>query len=348
MAVGWIILASRKEARWVRKKFFIVAIAAIIAVSLALMVPAAKRALYRSNPVQATVLAGLARNYIWSWTAPAGVTTTELNPNYHGPGAAGLAPLSRASMANLAEDWPSYNRTLTSERYSPLDQINTKNVGRLTVLCTYDTREYTSFESGLIMVNGALIGTTHSDIFSLDPATCSENWRTHEDVAPQILSANRGVAYTDGTLFRGLYDGRAAAYDLRTGKLIWQTAITDPDRAEFVAGAPIAWNGLIFIGNAGGDAKGFKGRMYALDAKTGKIVWEFYLVPKSDGDATRAPQGASPLDTSTWNNAPGIPISGGGTWTSYTLDPATGDLYIPVGNPSRASASTMRSVILCA
>ena len=43
--------------------------------------------------------------------------------------------------------------------------------------------------------------------------------------------------------------------------------------------APIAWDGLVYVGNAGGDYKGGKGHMYALDAKTGKIVWEFFLVP---------------------------------------------------------------------
>ena len=98
--------------------------------------------------------------------------------------------------------------------------------------------------------------------------------------------------------------------------------------------APIAWQGLVFIGNAGGDFKGGKGRMYALDAKTGKIVWEFYLVPKVEGDPVRGPEGASPLDTSTWKNMPGAPISGGGAWTSTTLDPASGLLYVPVGNPA--------------
>ena len=98
--------------------------------------------------------------------------------------------------------------------------------------------------------------------------------------------------------------------------------------------APIAWQGLVFIGNAGGDFKGGKGRMYALDAKTGKIVWEFFLVPKTEGDPVRGPEGASPLDTSTWKNVPGAPISGGGAWTSTTLDPASGLLYVPVGNPA--------------
>jgi outer membrane protein assembly factor BamB len=113
-------------------------------------------------------------------------------------------------------------------------------------------------------------------------------------------------------------------------------------KGEFVPGAPIAWNGLVFIANGGGDAKGAKGRMYALDAKTGKIVWEFYLVPNTEGDPARGPQGASPLDLSSWRNPPGIPISGGGSWTSYTLDSDTGELYVPVGNPSPVYAIDVR------
>ena len=49
-------------------------------------------------------------------------------------------------------------------------EINAANVGNLKVLCTYDTGQYTGFTSGLIEVEGALIGTTEYDIFSLDPA----------------------------------------------------------------------------------------------------------------------------------------------------------------------------------
>jgi glucose dehydrogenase len=105
-----------------------------------------------------------------------------------------------------AGDWPSYNRTLTSDRYSQLSQINTMNVGKLKVLCTYDVNQLAAFESGLIMVDNALIGTTQFDIFSLNPATCAENWRTHEDYPPSLLPANRGAAYMDGMLFRGAQD----------------------------------------------------------------------------------------------------------------------------------------------
>ncbi|MGP0083763.1 MAG: pyrroloquinoline quinone-dependent dehydrogenase [Steroidobacteraceae bacterium] len=283
-------------------------------------------------------------NYGRFWTAPSGTTTTELAAGPKDTGAAASSGPSASLLPNATdEDWPSYNRTLTSERYSHLSQINTKNVSGLKVLCTYDTKQYTSFQTGPIMVNGALIGTTEHDIFSLDPANCHENWRTSEDYDPSgYLAVNRGAAYMDGLLFRGTEDGRVLAYDFKTGKRAWETTIADPNRGETTPAAPIAWSGLVFIGNAGGYNKGVKGRMYALDAKTGKIVWEFYLVPKTEGDPTRGPQGATPLDTSTWKNTSGTPIAGGATWTSYTLDPATGQLYVPVGNPAPVFAANVR------
>ena len=240
---------------------------------------------------RAIPLGGMAMNYIWSWSAPAGTITTQLAAAYTGAGAVAPSSVSAAPAQCERGDWPSYNRTLTSERYSPLRQINTRNVGKLKVLCTYDTRQYTSFETGMIMVNDALIGTTEHDIFSLDPANCRENWRTHEDYTPaSLLAVNRGAAYMDGRLFRGTEDGRVLAYDFKTGKRLWATSIADPKIGESTPAAPIAWNGLVFIGNAGGDNKGVKGRMYALDAKTGKIVWEFYLVPKAEGDPIRGPR----------------------------------------------------------
>ncbi|HLY00448.1 MAG TPA: PQQ-binding-like beta-propeller repeat protein [Roseiarcus sp.] len=322
-----------------RRGLLVAALAAVVIVAAG---AAGGRALYRAYPVRVSLSVALARNYLRSWGAPPGATTTERNPAYTEPAAAAPALMTVAAPGAAGDDWPSYNRTLSSDRYAPLSEINAHTVGKLKVLCTYDTRQYTSFESGLIMVNGALIGTTLTDIFSIDPATCAENWRTREDMPPSILTAMRGAAYWDGMLFRGSPDGQVLAYDFETGKRIWRTTIADVRKGEFVAAAPIAWNGLVFIGDAGGDAKGGKGRMYALDAKSGKIVWEFFLVPRTEGDPARGPQGASPLDNSTWSNAPGFPISGGATWTSYTLDEKAGELYVPVGNPSPAYAISVR------
>src|SRR5271163_938956 len=223
-------------------------------------------ALYYAYPVQVSTYAGLTRNYLISWSAPPGTTTTESNAGYNGASAVAPSPPAEAASAGAnAGDWPSYNKTLTSERYSPLSQIDTKNVGKLKVLCTYDVNQFAAFESGLIMVDNALIGTTEFDIFSLNPATCAENWRTHEDYPPALLPANRGAAYLDGMLFRGTQDGRVLAYDFKTGRRIWETTIADPKHGESVPSAPIAWDGLVYVGNAGGDFKGGKGHMFALE-----------------------------------------------------------------------------------
>jgi len=222
---------------------------------------------------QAVPLVAMAVNYVRSWSAPPGTLSVEssvalpstvVNPA-PSPPATSLA--NPPPPAITADDWPSYNKTLTSERFSPLSQISVWNVRRLKILCAYDTQQHTSFETGPLMVNGALIATTEHDIFSLNPSNCTENWRTHEDYQPAtIQGVNRGAAYLDGRLFRGTEDGRVLAYDFKTGKRLWETSVADPKRGETTPAAPIAWNGMVFIGNAGGDVKGVKGRMYALDA----------------------------------------------------------------------------------
>ncbi len=315
----------------VTKKKLLIIIGVLFVVGIAIA-----GVLYLAFPVAMTTYGGMGLNYLKSMGSPSGTVSTEANPAYKAPTAAtpAAAP-SDASWPNAeAGDWPSYNRTPSSQRYSPLDQINTKNAGQLKILCTYDLNEFTSFESSLIMVNGALIGTTEYDIFSLNPATCAENWRTRLDYPGSLLPSNRGAAYMDGMLFRGTQDARVLAFDFKTGKQVWQTRIGEPKHGESVPSAPIAWDGLVYIGNSGGDYKGGKGHMYALDGKTGKIVWEFFLAPQVPGDEVLGPLSKTPLDASTWNMAPGLPISGAGTWTSYTLDLKNGLVYVPGGNPA--------------
>lgn len=268
-------------------------------------------------------------NYGRASDLPAGTFSVEAGPDAAQPIAHRAVPVVKEA------GWLSFNRTLTSERFTPLDQINRENASRMKVECTYDTGEFTSFQAGPLVIDGVMIATTEKDIFSIDPGTCKEIWRTHEEYTPaNIVKVNRGAAFLDGRLFRGTQDGRVLAYDFKTGKRLWETTIADPLIGESAPSAPIAWQGMVFIGTAGGDVKGVKGRMYALDAATGKIRWEFYLVPQGPKDKVRGPHGKTPLDTATWQNKPDIPITGGGTWTTYSLDPEKGLIYIPGGNPA--------------
>ncbi|NEX94021.1 PQQ-binding-like beta-propeller repeat protein [Caulobacter sp. 17J65-9] len=286
---------------------------------------------------------GMARAYVDSIGDPQGTLTTETNPAYKPVAFAAPAVPATPAPAPTSDEWPSYNKTLTTERFSPLTQINNTNAGKLKVVCTYDTGSWGAFESGLLMVRGALIGTTQYDIFSLDPNTCKVNWRTHENYPGYLLPTNRGAAYMDGVLYRGTQDGRVLAYDFNTGKRLWATPLVNTaKRGETLPAAPIAWNGMVFIGNAGGDVKGGKGKLFALDGKTGKVLWQYFNVPRTPDDLVLGPVAGSAQNHANWKSPEGFPISGGGTWTSLSLDPATGRLYQPVGNPAPDFAIDVR------
>src|SRR5271168_4733148 len=91
---------------------------------------------------QAVPIAAMAINYVRYLSAPAGTLETETAPTQNS-----AAPRSGAAAPTSPEagDWPSYNKTLTSNRFSGLTQINRDNAGKLKVLCTYDTGQYTGF-----------------------------------------------------------------------------------------------------------------------------------------------------------------------------------------------------------
>jgi alcohol dehydrogenase (cytochrome c) len=241
-------------------------------------------------------------------------------------------------------DWPSYNRTLQSDRYAPQTEITPANASKLREVCSYSLDHPTSFETGPIEQDGVIYITSTYETVALNAENCAVKWRVTEHYKQAMpLDVNRGAAIADGELIRGTQDGRVLAYDLQTGKRAWERWIANPKLAETVPAAPITWQGLVFVGNAGGDYKGVKGRMYALDAKTGKIVWEQYLVPRVAGDAAYGPAAPAPkFPADSWKNAPDVPISGGATWTSYTLDTATGTLYVPGGNPAPDFAQQLR------
>ena len=129
------------------------------------------------------------------------------------------------------------------------------------------------------MVDNALIGTTEFDIFSLDPATCAENWRTHEDYPPLFCRSTEAPPTWTACCFAAPRTGGCWPMTSRP-EANWETTIADPKKGESVPAGPDRLGRPRLHRQCRRRFKGVKGRMYALDAKTGEIVWEFYLVPK--------------------------------------------------------------------
>lgn len=237
--------------------------------------------------------------------------------------AIGWAGKSAAGGGPADTSWPSYNGTADGQRFSALDQINAENASKLTEVCRLKVDESGSFHTSLVLVEGTLYLTTARDTLAIDPTTCELRWR-HVYVPEQdeVFAVNRGVAYANGRLFRGTGDGRLLAIDAATGKTVWQQQAADPAQGEFFSAAPIAWEGLFIIGTAGGDW-GIRGRIMAFDQQTGREVWRFHTIPRG-----------KEIGADTWKDAGTARYGGGGSWSTYSMDMATGEVFVPVGNPA--------------
>ena len=221
-------------------------------------------------------------------------------------------------------DWRYYNHTIDGKRFSPLAMIDEGNVGKLKEVCRVRVSGPGPFSAGTILVNGMLYTTAAQATIAIEPTNCDIVWKAlYPYEESEIYNANRGVVYADGRIFRGTGDGRLVAYDAMTGHELWRTKVGDPKRGEYADAAPLAWDGKVFIGIAPGDL-GIAGRMMSFDAATGRKLWSFNVIP------TPGEFGNDTWPGESWKTG------GGGTWSSYTLDPETGELFVPVANPAPA------------
>ena len=83
-------------------------------------------------------------------------------------------------------------------------------------------------------------------------------------------------------------DGRVAAVSQETGEFVWTTQIgyDPPKKGQAVSGAPLYVDGRIYVGLANGDWA-FRGKVVALDASDGRLLWEFYTIPRPRRAGTR-------------------------------------------------------------
>jgi alcohol dehydrogenase (cytochrome c) len=221
-------------------------------------------------------------------------------------------------------DWPSYNRTLAGDRFSPLAEITPSNVGQLAQICTYNLPEVAALQSGPLVVSGAMYVSTDTITYAIDARTCAERWHKSRHVAAPGggPAVNRGVAFSNGRVYRGTSDAHVIALDAADGHTVWDVTLDVAGPGVQVPMAPIVWRNMVFIGNAGGDRAGVIGHVYALNASNGSVVWKFDVVP--------------PAARATWGKgaASAYPISGGAFWTSFTLDEGHGTLFVSAGNPA--------------
>jgi len=218
-----------------------------------------------------------------------------------------------------------YGMGYNNQRYSPLTQINTKNVGKLVPVWAYSLNNSQSHESQPIVHDGVMFVTTHDATVAINPLTGKQIWKTAVELPQDVFKyaccgiLNRGVAVYDGKVYRTTLDAHVVALDAKTGKQLWKSKAADYQDGHAQTGAPLVVNGVVMTGIAGGEY-GTRGFIDGWDANDGKRLWRLF---------TTAAQGEKGGDT--W---PGDTAQKGGapTWLTGAYDPGLDLVYWGTGN----------------
>jgi alcohol dehydrogenase (cytochrome c) len=219
------------------------------------------------------------------------------------------------------DDWLMYSRTYDAQRYSPLKQINKKNVSQLRTAWVLGLPQGMTETVPLVHDGVMYLIIPGGNVEAVNATTGDVIWEYQRKYKnPQIgpVERTKALAMYKDMLYFTAPDGYVVAIDAKNGKMRWETFKTD---SQNTSGALVVDGKVISGGTCG------KGRescfIEADDADTGKQVWRFYTIPAPGEPGYDSWNGADVTNftASTW----GLPGS---------FDPVRNVLYWGVANPS--------------
>ena len=241
----------------------------------------------------------------------------DLNPGPATPTA--LGPAIPPELTEYAADWPVAQGNLAATRAAAQAAITAENVAQLEVAWRVPiaaTSPYGGMSATPLVVGDAVyVQDMQSNVFALARDDGTVRWEHRYDtvsIGPNGLAVGYGLVY--GTIGD---TAEVFALDATAGTEVWRVRLSQHG-GEGVDMAPTVYDNTVYVSTVPGNSASFygggrKGILYALDAATGKTLWQF--------------------DTTTdnlWGN-PRV-NSGGGLWEPLSVD-ESGNLYFGTGNP---------------
>jgi quinoprotein glucose dehydrogenase len=267
---------------------------------------------------------------------------------------AALADRPAAQYGTRGGEWRSYNGDLGSTKYAPLDQITRDNVSRMAILWRRpavdgsllarepNLRFSNAFRASPLMVNGVLYSPNGVGLVeAFHPGTGRTIWVQQALDGERLTGdSTRGVAYwTDGQdarvlVQRGEYlyalNARTGRHypDFGTGGRVDLKIGLGPLMTDFRwTGAPLVIRDVVVIGASMTDAPGRmeqpRGDVRAFDVRTGKLRWQFHVIPQA-GEF-----GVETWENDSWKYSGQAPV-----WSLFSADEELGYVYMPVTSPT--------------
>lgn len=246
-------------------------------------------------------------------------------------------------------EWHSQAGDYANSRYSALDQIDTRNVGRLRLAWTFNDGTLHGHEAAPLVIGDTMyIVTPFPDVayaLDLNKPGAQIKWVFKPNPSPMAIGkaccdvVNRGVAYAHGNLIYNLLDDHTVAVDTKTGREVWRTQMDNVETGATMTMAPFVVGNKVMVGNSGGEM-GVWGWIAALDVDTGKQLWRAY----STGSDKDVLIGADFKPFYGWMKGKDLGISSwpagmwkhgaGSVWGWISYDPDTNLIYYGTSNPS--------------
>ena len=261
-----------------------------------------------------------------------------------------IGSVSQSMLDGAAKDsknWLHSNGSYEQTRYHPASQINTDNVAKMRPAFVFQTGIVESMETAPLVVNGVMFLTTsYNHVYAINASTGEQYWHYKHKIGPVSTYCcgpnNKGVAISEGKLFMGTLDAKLVALDAKTGKMLWETQIADPELGYSETMAPTVADGKVLIGTNGGEY-GVRGFVKAYDANSGKLAWTFHTIPEKGHEGTWAVNDATGRNmhrdiaaekAALAKNSDFYKTLGGGVWMTPAIDRKTKTAFFVAGSPS--------------
>lgn len=209
------------------------------------------------------------------------------------------------------DGWPIYGRDLADTRAAAGASITVATAERLEPLWEAPVGGFVT-ATPVLAAGTIYVGAWDGRLDALDAETGRQIWSydTGTQVLEPNLQINLGIvgsaAVADGVVYVGDAAATVHAVDALTGEIRWTTTVDDQPAAA-IWSSPIPWDGAIYIGVASiAKESGFRGSVVALDADTGEVLWQTFMVPEG--------------------------ADGAGVFAVPAIDPERGTLYVGTQN----------------
>jgi polyvinyl alcohol dehydrogenase (cytochrome) len=250
-------------------------------------------------------------------------------------GGAAVFLASGAQFALGAVAPPTQGQMLGNQRANLTTAISSKNVGHMHRIWFKQTKDAVT-GTPLVWRGSVVFADWSGMVWRVRASNGSVIWKRHlgkvEKSWPWHGFAGTGAIFAqDGILVEASVEGTAWGIDLRSGKVLWTTKLSsnkyEGNISDLMAyeGKHVAYVGMSSVDEPLSQAvPGFivdaRGSVIALDAMTGKLAWQTYMVEP--------------------------PATGGAVWSSFALDPAAGTLYCDTGNNYTGSPTELTDAML--